>query len=87
MLARIELLEAKNTQLTAEAQQRVTTRFRLEDIQSDDKLVRFYTGFVSFSIFLAFFEFLGPVVEKLNYWGSKEGERQRHRSRKLDSKN
>ena len=38
-------------------------------------------------VFLAFFEFLGPVVEHLNYWGSKEGVRQRHRPRKLDAKN
>ena len=87
LLARIELLEAQNAQLKAETQQQVRSHFRMEDIQDDDKLFRFYTGFVSFSIFLAFFEFLGPVVDKLNYWGSKEGERLRHRSRKLDTKN
>lgn len=38
-------------------------------------------------VFLAFFEFLGLAVEQLNYWGSKEGVRQRHRTRKLDPKN
>ena len=37
--------------------------------------------------FLTFFEFLGPVVEHLNYWGSEEGVRQQHRTRKLDTKN
>ena len=47
---------------------------------NDDKLVWFYTGSISFSVFLVFFEFLGPVVEKLNYWGSKEGEQQQHRT-------
>lgn len=36
-------------------------------------------------VFSAFFEFLGPAVDKLNYWGSKEGVRKQHRSRKLDS--
>ena len=45
--------------------------------------MRFYTGFVTFQILLYFFEFLGPVVDKLNYWGTKEGERSRHRHRKL----
>ena len=34
-----------------------------------------------------FFEFLGPVVDHLIYWGSKEGVRQRHRVRKLNPKN
>ena len=87
LLARIELLEAENTSLKAEIQQQAKSQFRLEDVQHDDKLFRFYTGFISYSVFLAFFEFLGPVVEKLNYWGSKEGERQRQRTRKLDSKN
>lgn len=38
-------------------------------------------------IFLTFFEFLGPAVNDLNYWGSKEGQHKRHRTRKLDSMN
>ena len=56
-------------------------------MQHNDKLVRFYTGFVSYAVFLAFFDFLRPVVDHLNYWGSKEGVRQRHWVRKLDTKN
>ena len=87
MLARIEVLEAENAQLKTGKQQRVKSQFRLEDVQNDDKMFRFYTGFISFSVFLAFFEFLCPVVEKFNYCGSKEGERQRHHTGKLDSKN
>ena len=31
----------------------------------DDRLMRFYTGFVSYKIFDAFFEFLGPAIELL----------------------
>ena len=61
--------------------------FRIECLQHDDKLVHFYTGFTSFALFLAFFELLGPTVDHLNYWGSKEGVRKRHRLRKIDSKN
>ena len=85
LLARIEALEAEHAR--QRTQQKDKNYFRLEDIQHDDKLVRFYTGFVSFMVFLAFFEFLGPAVEHLNYWGSKEGVRQRHRTRKLDPRN
>ena len=33
---------------------------------------------------LFFFEFLGPAVSNLNYWGEKERERRRHCQRKLD---
>ena len=35
----------------------------------------------------AFYEFLGPVVHDLSYWGEKEGARKRKRARKLDPKN
>ena len=38
-------------------------------------------------VFSAFFEFLGPVVYHLNYWGSKEKTRIRSRRLKLDPKN
>ena len=84
LLARIEVLEAENAQLKSEPRK---AYFRLEDIEHDDNLVRFYTGFVSFAIFIAFFEFLGPFVNHLNYWGSKECIRKRQRKRKLDPKN
>ena len=43
LLARIEVLEAENAQLKSEPQK---AYFRLEDIEHDDNLVRFYTGFV-----------------------------------------
>ena len=33
-----------------------------EDIQHDDKLVRFYTGFVSYTMFLAFLSSLGQLL-------------------------
>ena len=81
LLARIEALEAENARLKSEPQK---AHFRLGDIEHDDDRVRFYTGF---AIFIAFFEFLGPVVNHLNYWGSKEGIRKRQRKRKLNPKN
>ena len=85
LLARIEVLESEN--ICLKSQPKVMGHFKMEDIQHDDKLVCFYTGFSSFSVFTTFFEFLGPVVEHLHYWGSKEGVRQVYRTRKLDPKN
>ena len=52
LLARIEALEAENGSLKLPHK---VNHFRVEDIQHSDKLVRFYTGFVSFMVFLAFF--------------------------------
>ena len=40
-----------------------------------------------YRIFLAFFNFLGPVVNNLQYWRSKEDARVRNRKRKLDPEN
>ena len=45
--------------------------FRLENRKHSDKLVHFYTGFQSYETLLAFYEFLGPSVDNLKYWGSK----------------
>lgn len=36
---------------------------------------------------MAFFEFLGPAVTKLTYWGEKRKEGSHHRQRKLDPLN
>ena len=46
-----------------------TAKFSIEQIKHDDELVYFYTGFNSYKIYLAFFQFLGPAVSKLNYTG------------------
>ena len=61
--------------------------FRIEDIAHDDRLIHFYTGFSSYDVLLAFYEFLGPAVDKLQYWGGKPGNRQRNRSTKLSPLN
>ena len=57
LLARIELLESETKKLK-EAPKR-KHHFHIEDIQ---KMVSFYTGFVSFRVFSAFFEFLGQLL-------------------------
>lgn len=82
LLSKIELLEAENHRLKTA---KVCQHFRIDQLQSNDRLFRFYTGFISYAVFLAFFKFLGPVVNELNYWGCKEKEKsQRRRSCKLD---
>ena len=62
----------------------VLSYFRLECIVHDHSLVRFYTGFGSYELLLAFFEFLGPFVDHLNYWGSKQRRGEKRRHMKLD---
>ena len=44
--------------------------FSLETFKDNPKLFMFYTGFQSYDLFKIFFEFLGPAVNKINYWGS-----------------
>ena len=85
---RIDALVAENCQLKKQLQQ-VTARqyFRIEHIQNDDALVKFYTGFTSFMVFQAFYDFLGPAVNELNYWGAKDSQRCRNRRLKLNPKN
>ena len=69
LLARVEALEAENSRLKRDLDKCEKKRqyFRLEQVKHDDKLIRFYTGFVSYAIFLSFFDFLGPVVNELRY--------------------
>lgn len=83
LVARIEVLEAENKAMKKEMSVQRAKYFRLEDIKENDKLIRFYTGFDSYETLLAFFEFLGDAVNKLNYWGTKPSKGKR-RKMKLD---
>ena len=76
LLARIEALEAENSRLKKDLDKVKNKRkyFRLEQVKHDDNLIRFYTGFVSYAVFLSFFNFLGPVVYELHYRGGKGGQ-------------
>ena len=44
--------------------------FRISLIVDDNKKVQFYTGFTSYNTLLVCYNFLGPAVNSLNYWGS-----------------
>ena len=62
MLARVEFLEAENQKLKDSASTTQPKLFRLEHIANDDSLIRFYTGFPSYEIFVAVFDFLALLL-------------------------
>lgn len=84
LLSRIELLEAENKDLKSRAMSRKTS---VEDVAGNDDLVKLYTGFTTYSVFLAFYEFLGPSVNELAYRGVSQRAQKRQRRRKLNSLN
>ena len=59
----------------------------MEDVAGNDDLVKLYTGFTTYSVFLAFYKFLGPSVNELAYRGVSRHAQKRQRRRKLDSLN
>ena len=89
LTARIEMLEAENKRLQKSIESsKIKPCLRIEHIAHDDKLVKLYTGFISYMVFINFFNFLGPAVNELSYWGGrKEKAHKRHRMSKLNPLN
>lgn len=87
LLSRIELLEAENKDLKSKLSKMSRKAFSVEDVARNDDLVKLYTGFATYSVFLAFYEFLGPSVNELAYRGVAQRAQKRQRRRKLDSLN
>ena len=84
LTARVEFLEAETKYLRSKADENkapAVSKFRLSQIANDDSLVRFYTGFYSYQLLLLFFEFLGPAVYRLSYWGYSERKSNRERKK------
>ena len=46
-----------------------SAQLRISSVEYDDKIIQFYIGFTSYKLLKACFDFLGPAVENLNYWG------------------
>ena len=86
LVARIEALKAENKELHCQLSSH-SKPFRLSSISHSDPLVYFYTGFQSHELLLIFFNFLVPVVNELNYWGSTKKTAMRKRKTKLDPLN
>ena len=53
-------------------EQLCASKFRLENICEDNNKVLFYTGFPNYTTLKVCFDYLGPAVHKLIYWGSKK---------------
>ena len=89
LTARIEILEAENQRLHKSINaSKDRPCLRIEHIAGDNKLVRLYTGFISYMVLINFFTFLGPAVNELSYWGGrKEKSDKRHRMTKLNPLN
>ena len=69
LLSKIELLEAENKDLKSKLSKVAKKTFSVEDVAGNDGLVKLYTGFTPYSVFLAFYEFLGPSVNERAYRG------------------
>ena len=67
-----ESLSEENKELRAKVV--VSQNFSVDDIKSNDKWVSFYTGFQSYAVFQAFYQFLLPAAENLNYYRSESAE-------------
>ena len=67
MLTRTDHLETRVLQLE---QQLSSQLFRLSNIADDPQKILFYTGFPDYASLRACFDYLGPAVNKLSYWGS-----------------
>ena len=65
-------IEAEAHSLRSKLVSTKPSHFSLEFIAHSDSLVSLYTGFHSYDLLLAFYEFLGPSVNKLTYWGSNK---------------
>lgn len=79
LLTIIEVLETENKHWKKAGDHRfISTAF-----MSNDRLIKLYTGFPSYEVLLAFYEFLGPVVDNIQYWGEREYVRKPQHKRKL----
>ena len=80
----IENLKGTVAQLKADA---TASKFCIKNISKDEQLVTFYTGFPSYATLKSCYDYLGPTVDDLMYWGSKDKDIGHGKSRALSSFN
>ena len=86
LATQLEAVSSEKSSLQVELSNAKTTLFRIKNVAHNDSLINLYTGFASYEVFMAFYAFLGPSVQRLKYWGSSsKGERRR--KTKLDHLN
>ena len=67
-------LGEENKKLKATVVSVVSLNFSIDGIKGNDKGVSFYNGFQSYAVFQAFYQFLLPAAENLNYYRSENAE-------------
>ena len=65
----------------------VISKFCIENVAKDDQLITFYTGFPSYESLNVCYEYLGPGVNDLRYWGSNNQDISYGRKRLLSNHN
>ena len=83
MLSHTEQLERRVLELE---KQLTSQLFRLSNMIDEPQKVLFYTGFPDYATLRACYDYLGPAVNKLNYWGSvnsSDGKKNSGRTRSL----
>ena len=80
----IEMLKGTVVQLKADI---TVLKFCIENIAKDEQLITFYTGFPSYASLKSCYDYLGPTVDNLMYWGSKDKDVGHGRSRAFSSYN
>ena len=63
------------------------SKFFVENVAKDDQLITFYTGFPCYESLKACYEYLGPGVNDLKYWGSNNQDISYGRKRLLSTFN
>ena len=66
----VDKLQQEIAELKIKVEALSAEKFCLQRFAGNDDDIRFYTGFPSYATFCSFYEFLGPAVTQLNYWGS-----------------
>ena len=83
MLSHTEQLERR----VLEIEKQLTSQlFRLSNTIDEPQKILFYTGFPDYATLRACYDYLGPAVNKLNYWGSvnsSNGKKNSGRTRSL----
>ena len=78
LVARVESIESGKCALASQLASQQPSKFCIEEISHSDSLIHFYTGFHTYALLLAFFEFLGPSVNSLQYLGGKSMYKKKH---------
>ena len=66
----VEKLKHEIAELKVKVEVLTAEKFCLQRFAGNDDDIRFYTGFPSYATLCSFYEYLGPAVNQLNYWGS-----------------